>query len=119
MKKLIADGLATIEQLQKLEREALKAIRAYDKGQLDIDTTLNILLEIDKAEGHDDSQHKLLYRRVLEDQPWKKCGCNICRDLGVEVIIFRGNDRNRRRGFHNTHVFYKRFRKLTEQNAHL
>jgi len=24
----------------------------------------------------------------------------------VEVAIFRGNNRNRRRGFHNTRVFY-------------
>jgi hypothetical protein len=26
---------------------------------------------------------------------------------GVEIIIFRGNNRNRRRGFHNTYVFYR------------
>jgi hypothetical protein len=25
----------------------------------------------------------------------------------VEVAIFRGNNRNRRRGFHNTHEFYR------------
>ena len=114
VRSLLADGLATFEQLQRLEQEALKAVRAYDKGSLDLETTLETLLEIDKIEQYNYDQHKMLYRRVLEDQPWKKCTCEICRDLGVEVIIFRGNDRNRRRGFHNTYVFYKRFQKLME-----
>lgn len=105
---LLADGVASFEQLQKLEQQALKAVREYDKGTLDLETTLEMLLEIDKVEQYNYDQHKQLYRRVLEDQPWKKCSCEICSNLGVEVIIFRGNDRNRRRGFHNTHVFYKR-----------
>ncbi len=111
VKKTIAKSLVTFEQLQKLEQEALKAVREYDKGKLDIETALGILLEIDKVEGHDYDRHKVTYRKTLEDRPWKKCSCEICRHLGIEVIIFRGNDRNRRRGFHNTYVFYQRFRK--------
>jgi hypothetical protein len=114
VRSLLADGVASFEQLQKLEQQALNAVREYDKGRLDLETTLEMLLEIDKVEQYNYDQHKQLYRRVLEDQPWKKCSCEICRDLGVEVIIFRRNDRNRRRGFHNTYVFYKRFRKLIE-----
>ena len=98
--------------LQKIEQDALKAIRAYDKGQLGLEETLDVLLAFDRIAEYDYDQHLLLYQRVLEDQPWKKCGCEVCRELGVEVIIFRGNDRNRRRGFHNTYVFYKRFRDL-------
>ena len=100
---------------EKLEKEALQVVREFDKGKLDLETTLEVLLEIDKLEEYNYDQHKLSYRRVLEDQPWKKCSCEVCRALGVEVIIFRGNDRNRRRGFHNTHVFYKRFRKLIDE----
>ena len=115
VRSLLADGVATFDQLQKLEYQALKAVREYDRGSLDLKTTLETLLEIDKVEQYNYDQHKQLYRRVLEDQPWKKCSCEICRALGVEVIIFRGNDRNRRRGFHNTYVFHKRFRKLIEQ----
>lgn len=115
VRSLLADGVASFEQLQKLEQQALKAVREYDKGRLDLEITLETVLEIDKVEQYNYDQHKQLYRRVLEDQPWKKCSCEICRDLGVEVVIFRGNDRNRRRGFHNTYVFYKRFRKLITQ----
>ena len=40
-------------------------------------------------------------RRVLEARPDR--GCDICRNWGIQVVIFRGNNRNRRRGFH-THV---------------
>lgn len=56
------------------------------------------------------------YRLVLEDQPWKKCSCRICQNVGVEVIIFRGNNRNRRRGFHNTYVFYNQFKEIMNQS---
>ena len=38
--------------------------------------------------------------------------CEICQKWGVEVAVFRGNNRNRRRGFHNTYVFYKIFQKI-------
>jgi len=60
-------------------------------------------------------KHEQMYRDLLQDKPWKNCNCVICEEIGVEVIIFRGNDRNRRRGFHNTYVFYKRFQELLQQ----
>jgi len=47
------------------------------------------------------------YTETLRDRPWAKCDCPICKSVGIEVVIFRGNNRNRRRGFHNTYVFYK------------
>ena len=47
-------------------------------------------------------------RTVLEDQPWKRCPCQICRHLGIHVVLFRGAERNRRRGFHNLFVTYRR-----------
>lgn len=49
------------------------------------------------------------YEQTLQDRPWEKCGCPICDEHGIEVCIFRGNDRNRRRGFHNTRQFYEEF----------
>ena len=54
------------------------------------------------------------YIRTLRDRPWEKCDCPICKENGMDVIIFRGNERNRRRGFHNTYVFYKLLRRLLE-----
>jgi hypothetical protein len=31
------------------------------------------------------------------------------------VIIFRGNNRNRRRGFHNVKVFYEQFKEAVRE----
>ncbi|WP_248908172.1 DUF6884 domain-containing protein [Halocatena marina] len=49
------------------------------------------------------------YQETLKSRPWEKCDCPVCTENGVEVCIFRGNDRNRRRGFHNTRRFYDEF----------
>ena len=48
-----------------------------------------------------------LLRHTLEDKPWRLCSCSICKKVGIQVVIFRCNYRNRRRGFHNTFVFYR------------
>jgi len=48
-----------------------------------------------------------LYHELLEDRPWRQCDCKICQEIGIDVVIFRNSNRNRRRGFHNTYVFYK------------
>jgi hypothetical protein len=57
----------------------------------------------------DDEDLLPAYESLLRDEPWRECDCAICSDLGIEVAIFRGNNRNRRRGFHNTHRFYREF----------
>lgn len=57
----------------------------------------------------DDSDLLENYRKTLRSQPWNQCSCPICESLGIEVAIFRGNNRNRRRGFHNTYQFYQQF----------
>jgi hypothetical protein len=49
------------------------------------------------------------YLELLLDKPWEECGCRICEEHSIEVAIFRGNNRNRRRGFHNTRRFYDEF----------
>ena len=49
------------------------------------------------------------YHALLTDRPWDECDCPVCSNLGIDVAIFRGNNRNRRRGFHNTKRFYDQF----------
>ncbi|WP_415380488.1 DUF6884 domain-containing protein [Halosimplex sp. TS25] len=51
------------------------------------------------------------YQQTLANRPWERCDCPICEEHGIEVCLFRGNDRNRRRGFHNTDRFYDEFSK--------
>jgi hypothetical protein len=52
-----------------------------------------------------------VYRKVLQAQPWLSCPCAICQKVKHHVILFRGAERNRRRGFHNVWVFYKRLQR--------
>lgn len=63
----------------------------------------------DYAEWIGDEQLLEEYQQTLRNRPWEKCDCPICEEHGIEVCIFRGNDRNRRRGFHNTRRFYDQF----------
>jgi len=102
------------DHLRRLERRALKAVRDLDADCLDTDTALEALITYDQAirpGGRDMSER---YRRTLEDKPWRHCNCKICRESRVEVMIFRGNNRNRRRGFHNTNVFYQLMQRILQ-----
>jgi hypothetical protein len=109
--KLIAKGW-TLEKLQKEEKKSLAALRAFDQGHLGIDETLEAVLAYDQLMGGD-ARNAPHYRRVLEDKPWQACPCDVCKSTGIDVIVFRRNNRNRRRGFHNTWWFYQLFSKLT------
>src|ERR1035438_5829415 len=54
---------------------------------------------------------------MLEDQPWRSCACGICEQVGIDVAMFRGSERNKRRGFHNLYVFNQRLRREQETSA--
>jgi hypothetical protein len=53
-------------------------------------------------------------RRTIEEKPWKRCQCDVCKKIGVEVIIFRSSNRNKRRGFHNLNVYYQHVQRILE-----
>lgn len=93
--------------IMRLERSALESVRGYAAGKCSLDAALNDLLEYDRFITADRVDLSGPYRNTLEQRPWELCDCSICRRDGVEVAIFRGNNRNRRRGFHNTYVFYR------------
>ena len=60
---------------------------------------------------------RALIQRTIEESPWKRCACDICRAVGVEVIIFRSSNRNKRRGFHNLGVYHRHLKKTLENAA--
>lgn len=101
----------SLQSIRQLEQKALNLLRNFDKGQADLEETLAAVLEYDNLHG-DKRNHEKAYRRTLSDRPWQTCGCPICDKWGIEVIIFRGNNRNRRRGFHNASVFYQQFSEI-------
>ena len=105
-KRMVSEGRASIEEVLRLERASIDAMHAYDRGKMSVDKVLDILHEYDQLITPDRPDNRRLLREALEAKPWKACGCAICQKDGIDVMIFRGNNRNRRRGFHNTFRFY-------------
>ena len=102
----ITAGQVDQQIARALEQECLQLLRAYDSGGVDLDPVVNALVRYERI--HDGVIDRTeLYREVLEDRPWKECACEICTRLGIHVMIFRGAERNRRRGYHNLYVFYR------------
>ena len=111
-------GVLHQETALKLEQSALEAVRKYAAGKLTLDKSLDHVLEYWKAlnwrEDHDDAsqarsllKQREIYRRTLSDKPWQDCPCRVCQEGGVETLLFRSSNRNKRRGMHNLHVFYQ------------
>lgn len=107
----LSEGRVKADRLTELERQALAALKEYTRGEAGIETAAKAILQYDDAALglRTDIQREL--RRTLQAKPWNLCPCVICKELGVDVILHRGNDRNRRRGFHNLWVFYRHLRR--------
>jgi len=109
LRKKIRSGKINQGRALQLERAALTLLRQYEIGQASLDDTLEALRTYsDLCDGRSDRTAQ--YRETLEHRPWQACACVICRTVGVEVIIFRGSERNKRRGFHNLYAFRQRLR---------
>jgi hypothetical protein len=118
LKNAKKDGL-TESQVKNMEQKCLKMLRDFANGENDnIDNVLKNVLAYDSLllRDYDGNHHYDKYKKVLAERPWEKCNCEVCRDFGIEVIIFRGANRNKRRGFHNTKIFYEQI--LNSQLEH-
>jgi hypothetical protein len=111
-KHMLAHPELTDAKITKLEQSALQAVRAYGARKVSLQNALDALLDYDQFVTKERVSMEPAYRRTLEDRPWEKCECSICKSQGIEVAIFRGNNRNRRRGFHNTWVFYRLLQRI-------
>jgi len=124
----IKRGQFSAEDLLRRERRALDELRAYDRGASSVESTLNAVMDYhqfllrgdgtgaarqDKALG----KTAALIQRTLEHRPWKRCDCAVCRSIGVDVIIFRSSNRNKRRGFHNLGVYHRHLHKTLGEPA--
>lgn len=128
LKRMVQAGKLELEEAVELEREALSTLRKYDSGETSMKAAVNSVREYWKLINSEiaktnpskaNKEIETLTQRIgpmLSKQPWKKCQCEICKNVGIEVAIFRGNNRNRRRGFHNLYVYGKRLREMKEQN---
>jgi len=129
LKKLVNSGSLDLEKAITLERQTLKEIRSYASNGGSYKNAMTVFREYweliltDKAKTNQRQANKELENqsvgaaRTLEDRPWERCKCAICQKIGVEVVIFRGNNRNRRRGFHNLHVYYEHIKQVQRTNV--
>jgi hypothetical protein len=111
-KRMVSEGRAAAEYVEKMERNCLRVVQDFDKGRLSVDETLDVLEEYDRLITSNRKDTRSALRRTLEARPWEACSCAICRTDGIQVVIFRGNNRNRRRGFHNTYAFYRLLQRM-------
>jgi hypothetical protein len=93
---------------EELEARALNAVRSFAASSSTRTTpVLDALQAYHELVRPNKSFAREHIEVTLRDRPWEHCPCTVCKARGVEVAIFRGNNRNRRRGFHNTYVFYE------------
>jgi len=99
-----------IEELEGLEAAALAALHDFGDGGTALQATLDAIEAYDRQltrSSEDATGMRRLYERTLRDRPWDSCGCSVCRAIGIDVLIFRGSNRNKRRGAHNTAMLYQ------------
>jgi hypothetical protein len=117
LKALIQAGRICQEEAIARERGCLQALYGYDAGDVPEQRALDALMHYEELfTGRQD--YTAAYSETLQDAPWKNCACGICKKAGINVVLFRGSERNKRRGFHNLYAFRQRLdRELKTRSA--
>jgi hypothetical protein len=113
------------ERLQRLERQSLETLRRFAVRRASVDKTVEAVIEYGREFLWDPKKPDRLNesaittaeaaaRRTLECRPWEQCRCRVCHEAGIETIIFRGSNRNKRRGFHNIRVYHNYVRQVLQ-----
>jgi hypothetical protein len=106
----IKAGLIDQDKVRGIEQECMQALALFDAGQLGPGEVLSKLRTYEEIyDGGVDRTE--FYREILADRPWKRCPCEVCTSIGIQVMIFRGAERHKRRGFHNLFVSYQQLRR--------
>lgn len=115
LKMAIRAGRVRQSEARELERNCLMLLRAFARKEVGVDDVLEALAAYSSLLGASDRSQG--YRRTLESRAWESCDCGVCAEAGIEVVIFRGSERNKRRGFHNLHVFRERLAAMQRQEV--
>jgi hypothetical protein len=108
LKNRILSGEVKQSEAFRLERACLDALRQFDRRRFPRKDLIQLLMEYDALCGST-RNYATDYEELLRDRPWNDCKCEI------DVIIFRGAERNRRRGFHNVYVTYNKLKRIRRQ----
>lgn len=128
LKQKALEGSLNQEDARRLEDAALREVRAYAVGAATLDRTLDAVTDYWALLNWDEEtspgrlaeavgRQRKAYARTLGDRPWERCNCRVCRESGVEAIIFRTSNRNKRRGIHNLHVFHTHLSEFRQETV--
>jgi hypothetical protein len=106
-KRLGMSGL-DLATLETQETQVLKLLCQYGRHAIGIEEVLDALIEYDQklTRTSEAKSMRAKYKTTLEDRPWESCDCPFCAQAGIHVLVFRGSNRNKRRGAHNTLMLY-------------
>lgn len=116
LKNRIQSGQLNDETVRILESSALEGIRLYDEHRISVNDAVERLLNYELHLSPEKNQRSG-YLRTLGDRPWETCLCPVCRQAGIDVILHRGLNRHKRRGFHNLWVFHERLKKVKKMKT--
>lgn len=106
MRKRIRNAEVPAHEALRLERLCLDVLRRFDNGEAGMMEALHAVRDYELLfNGRDQTE---AYGTLLEDRPWKHCSCVFCQQFGIQIVIFRCKERNKRRGFHNLQVLAQR-----------
>lgn len=111
LKRAILSGQVSQREAITAERNCLLALRAMDRGECSVDEALDAIVAYEDVIGVKKT-YRSHYSETLHDAPWRHCKCGLCAKHGVEMVIFRASERNKRRGFHNLSVLAKKMKTL-------
>lgn len=99
---------ADIPALEREEARVMQLLCDFNLGGSTVNKVLKALIEYDEhlTRSSEARSMRSSYERTLNDRPWKACDCPFCKDTGIHTLIFRGANRNKRRGAHNTLMLY-------------
>jgi hypothetical protein len=108
-RKRLEDSGANMAKLEAQETQVMKLLCQYDLDMVELRVVLDAVIEYDECLTRSDDSLALRpsYEKTLRDRPWRNCDCPFCKQAGIHVLIFRGANRNKRRGAHNTLMLYK------------
>jgi hypothetical protein len=118
LKRAILSGKVSQPEAVEAERQSLRRLRDFDAGKCAVADALEAVVEYEKIIRVKTSYIEE-YRRTLECAPWRQCDCGLCSEHGIEIAIFRGSERNKRRGFHNLSVLAQKMKALPNQTTSL
>lgn len=114
LKRLILSGHVSQAEAIVAERSCLRALRRFDREETALEEVMSALATYESLVLDPKKKSYLEhYERTLSDTPWRICPCALCKTHGIEIAIFRGSERNKRRGFHNLTVLEAKMRQLT------